>query len=34
MQIPDIRDAEAMQKFFLHEIQLGEELLATGEENI
>ncbi len=33
LQIPDLRDAEAMQKFFLQEIQLGEELLGTGESN-
>lgn len=30
-QIPDLRDAEAMQKFFLQEVQLGEELLASGD---
>ena len=30
-QIPDMRDAEAMQRFFLQEVQLGEELLAAGD---
>lgn len=30
-QLPDLKDAEAVQKFFLEEIQLGEELLAQGE---
>uniref|UniRef100_A0A671M576 Mitochondrial import receptor subunit TOM20 homolog B n=1 Tax=Sinocyclocheilus anshuiensis TaxID=1608454 RepID=A0A671M576_9TELE len=29
--IPDLKDAEAVQKFFLEEIQLGEELLAQGD---
>uniref|UniRef100_A0A8C0C2B4 Translocase of outer mitochondrial membrane 20 n=1 Tax=Buteo japonicus TaxID=224669 RepID=A0A8C0C2B4_9AVES len=29
--MPDLKDAEAVQKFFLEEIQLGEELLAQGE---
>jgi import receptor subunit TOM20 len=29
-QLPDLKDAEAVQKFFLEEIQLGEELLAQG----
>ncbi|XP_076428464.1 mitochondrial import receptor subunit TOM20 homolog isoform X1 [Peromyscus maniculatus bairdii] len=27
-KLPDLKDAEAVQKFFLEEIQLGEELLA------
>lgn len=31
VQLPDLKDAEAVQKFFLEEIQLGEELLAQGE---
>lgn len=31
MKLPDLKDAEAVQKFFLEEIQLGEELLAQGE---
>ena len=31
-QLPDLKDAEAVQKFFLEEIQLGEELLAQGEK--
>ncbi|XP_075933108.1 translocase of outer mitochondrial membrane 20 [Anarhichas minor] len=30
-RLPDMKDAEAVQKFFLEEIQLGEELLATGD---
>lgn len=30
-KIPDLKDSEAMQKFFLQEVQLGEELLATGD---
>ncbi|KAM6365466.1 mitochondrial import receptor subunit TOM20 homolog isoform 3-T3 [Alca torda] len=30
-KLPDLKDAEAVQKFFLEEIQLGEELLAQGE---
>ncbi|XP_062420375.1 mitochondrial import receptor subunit TOM20 homolog [Pungitius pungitius] len=30
-QLPDLKDAEAVQKFFLEEIQLGEELLAQGD---
>ncbi|KAJ0032935.1 hypothetical protein NQD34_000042 [Periophthalmus magnuspinnatus] len=29
--LPDLKEAEAVQKFFLEEIQLGEELLAQGE---
>lgn len=29
--IPDLKDSEAMQKFFLQEVQMGEELLATGD---
>uniref|UniRef100_A0A4W6CJF5 Translocase of outer mitochondrial membrane 20 n=1 Tax=Lates calcarifer TaxID=8187 RepID=A0A4W6CJF5_LATCA len=29
--LPDLKDAEAVQKFFLEEIQLGEELLSQGE---
>uniref|UniRef100_H2L6P4 Translocase of outer mitochondrial membrane 20 n=1 Tax=Oryzias latipes TaxID=8090 RepID=H2L6P4_ORYLA len=28
---PDLKDAEAVQKFFLKEIELGEELLSQGE---
>lgn len=31
VQLPDLKDAEAVQKFFLEEIQLGEELLAQGK---
>jgi len=30
-QIPDLPDSESMQRFFLQEVQLGEELLATGD---
>ncbi|KAL0983666.1 hypothetical protein UPYG_G00131000 [Umbra pygmaea] len=30
-RLTDLKDAEAVQKFFLEEIQLGEELLAQGE---
>ncbi|XP_037104704.1 mitochondrial import receptor subunit TOM20 homolog isoform X2 [Syngnathus acus] len=30
-KLPDLQDAEAVQKFFLEEIQLGEELLAQGD---
>ncbi|KAI2658129.1 hypothetical protein H4Q32_009612 [Labeo rohita] len=30
-QLPDLKDAAAVQKFFLDEIQLGEELLAQGD---
>ncbi|XP_074531915.1 translocase of outer mitochondrial membrane 20 [Halichoeres trimaculatus] len=30
-KLPDLKDAEAVQKFFLDEIQLGEELLSQGE---
>jgi len=30
-QIPDLTDTDAMQRFFLQEVQLGEELLATGD---
>uniref|UniRef100_A0A1B6KU37 Mitochondrial import receptor subunit TOM20 homolog n=1 Tax=Graphocephala atropunctata TaxID=36148 RepID=A0A1B6KU37_9HEMI len=31
-KIPDLKDHEAVQKFFLQEVQLGEELLGSGEE--
>ncbi|XP_051801377.1 mitochondrial import receptor subunit TOM20 homolog B [Acanthochromis polyacanthus] len=30
-KLPDLKDADAVQKFFLEEIQLGEELLAQGD---
>jgi import receptor subunit TOM20 len=30
-QVPDLKDAEAVQRFFLQEVQLGEELLASGD---
>ncbi|XP_045075543.1 mitochondrial import receptor subunit TOM20 homolog B isoform X1 [Coregonus clupeaformis] len=30
-RLPDLKDSEAVQKFFLEEIQLGEELLAQGD---
>merc|ERR1712126_479595 len=29
--LPDFADQEAVQRFFLQEVQLGEELLATGD---
>jgi len=29
--LPDLKDHEAVQRFFLTEVQLGEELLANGE---
>ena len=30
-KLPDLKDAEAVQKFFLEETQLGEELQAQGD---
>ncbi|XP_003979149.1 translocase of outer mitochondrial membrane 20 isoform X1 [Takifugu rubripes] len=30
-ELPDLKDPEAVQRFFLQEIQLGEEHLAAGE---
>ncbi|XP_054874468.1 translocase of outer mitochondrial membrane 20 isoform X1 [Amphiprion ocellaris] len=30
-KLPDMKDSEAVQKFFLEEIQLGEELLSQGD---
>ncbi|XP_032763288.1 mitochondrial import receptor subunit TOM20 homolog [Rattus rattus] len=30
-KLPDLNDIEAVQKFFLEETQLGEELLAQGD---
>lgn len=30
-RLPDLKDADAVQKYFLEEIQMGEELLAQGE---
>ncbi|KAF7989308.1 hypothetical protein HCN44_007982 [Aphidius gifuensis] len=30
-EIPDLTDPELVQKFFLQEVQLGEELLAAGD---
>ena len=30
LQMPNLRDQESVQKFFLQEVQLGEELLASG----
>ncbi|XP_072031011.1 mitochondrial import receptor subunit TOM20 homolog [Amphiura filiformis] len=30
-QLPDLKDPEAVQKFFLEQVQLGEELLAQGD---
>lgn len=32
INLPDPRDPQSMQKFFLHEVQLGEELLSAGQE--
>ncbi|XP_057319564.1 mitochondrial import receptor subunit TOM20 homolog [Microplitis mediator] len=29
--IPDLKDPEIVQKFFLQQVQLGEELLANGD---
>ena len=29
--LPDFSDQEAVQRFFLHEVQLGEQLLAQGD---
>lgn len=34
LKLPDLKDAEAVQKFFLEEIQLGEELLSQGEPRV
>lgn len=31
--IPDLSDYEAVQKFFIQEVQIGEELLALGANN-
>jgi len=30
-QLPDLKDYEAVQKFFMQEVQLGEELLGLGD---
>ncbi|XP_063990730.1 mitochondrial import receptor subunit TOM20 homolog [Diachasmimorpha longicaudata] len=30
-QIPDLKDPEVVQRFFLQEVQLGEELLTYGD---
>lgn len=30
-KLPDLKDYEAVQKFFIHEVQMGEELLAQGD---
>lgn len=30
-KVPDLRDQEAVQKFFLAEVQLGEDLLSQGD---
>ena len=30
-QLPDLSSPEAMQRFFLQEVQIGEDLLAQGE---
>lgn len=29
--MPDLKDHDAVQRFFLQEVQLGEEMLANGE---
>ena len=29
--LPDLKDQEAVQKFFLQEVQMGEELLSQGD---
>lgn len=33
-QLPDLKDAEAVQKFFLDEIQQGEEYLSQGQQHV
>lgn len=33
LQLPDLKDPEAVQRFFLQEIQLGEEHLAAGRSH-
>lgn len=30
-KIPDLKDYESVQKFFIQEVQIGEELLAQGD---
>ncbi|KAH8027071.1 hypothetical protein HPB51_002016 [Rhipicephalus microplus] len=30
-KLPDLKDYDAVQKFFIHEVQMGEELLAQGD---
>lgn len=30
-KLPDLKNAEAVQKYFLEEIQLGKKLLAQGD---
>lgn len=30
-KLPDLRDQDAVQKYFLAEVQLGEDLLSQGE---
>jgi len=30
-ELPDLRDPEAMQRFFMQEVQLGEQLLGEGD---
>lgn len=34
LKVPDLKDPEAVQKFFLEEIQLGEEHLAKGQSHV
>ncbi|XP_071491173.1 mitochondrial import receptor subunit TOM20 homolog [Diadema antillarum] len=31
IELPNLQDAEAVQKFFLRQVQMGEELLAQGD---
>ncbi len=31
VDLPDMRDYESVQRFFIKEVQLGEELLAAGK---
>lgn len=34
LKLPDLKDPEAVQKFFLEEIQMGEEHLARGQSPV
>lgn len=33
-KLPDLKDPEAVQKFFLEEIQVGEECLSQGQPHV